>query len=86
MSRKAGSTSSVFIPLADLTAALSSAGITAPKVAVSKGWIAAMQEAHDIDFGLPEPEAAPAKSAKDSGDESTAQAASGTKPTFSVED
>lgn len=54
MSRKAGSTSSVFIPLAELTAKLTQAGITSPKVAVSKGWVAAMQEAHDIDFDLPE--------------------------------
>ncbi len=83
MSRKAGCTSSVFIPLADLTAALSSAGITAPKVAVSKGWIAAMQEAHDIDFGLPEPEATPAKETATANE--VAQAGGTSKSTFTVE-
>lgn len=84
MSRKAGSTSSVFIPLADLTAALSLAGITSPKVAVSKGWIAAMEEAHDIDFGLPDAPA-PVKAEKGEKAGDTEQAASGAKPTFSVE-
>jgi hypothetical protein len=63
MSRKAGSTSSVFIPLSVISEKLTAAGITAPKVAVSKGWVAAMEEAHDIDFEIAEGGEATEKSA-----------------------
>lgn len=55
MARKIGSTSSVLIPLSVIAKKLAEAGITSPKVAVSKGWVAALEEAHGITFDL-EPE------------------------------
>ena len=48
MARKAGSSSSVAIPLSKLVAKLNGNQV----VKVSKGWLDAVQEANDIDFEL----------------------------------
>lgn len=50
MARKAGSSSSVAIPLAKLVAKLNANQV----VKVSKGWLDAVQEANDIDFEIAE--------------------------------
>ncbi len=56
MARKTGSSSSIAIPLSTLITKLPAGQI----VKVSKGWLDAVQEANDIDFGVSEGEDTPA--------------------------
>ena len=62
MARAQGSTSTVTIPLSTLTEKLNGLG-SGVKVKVGKGWLKAMGEAHDIDFGIAEDESVPAEKA-----------------------